>query len=128
MKSTTWSTQSTANKNRHELEKAIMKGVRVNNNVTHPKQWPSCIKQKNGLENVFTLWKYLAKKSVWARDDWKDFLGALKTIRAIKANINWQADQLADTGAQLRSKIKKAQRNTHSKTHNKIKENQNDRL
>ena len=31
--------------------------------------------------------EYLTNMSVWTRDDWKDFLWALKTIKVIKANI-----------------------------------------
>ena len=66
--------------------------------------------------------------SVWTRDDWKDFLWALKTIKVIKANIKWKANQLADTGTQLKSQFKKAQSKIHSKTRNKIMENQRKRL
>ena len=52
----------------------------------------------------------------------------LKTITAITLNINWKADQLANTGAQLKRQIKKAQSRIHNSSRKEIKENQSNKL
>ena len=45
----------------------------------------------------------LAKKSIWARGDWKDISTALKMIPVAKESINKKAKQLADRGPKLRN-------------------------